>query len=310
MHQEFSKLGLLGDNTEMIYPEARAAGDESLMLFHSGGGWGEQIGAILPDKSPIAAARHYYRFRQPRYDWRNLLPAGFTLREVNAAFLTAPRANRDALLDELCSERPSAEDFLARSFGLCPVAADEGAASGEIAGWCLSEYNTGDCCEVGIATLAPHQRRGLATATGLAFCELAHARDIRQIGWHCFAANRPSVATALKIGFELAAERQAYMAWYDEAENMAANGHSRLWRGEYAAATAWFDAAFAHGVDQAWAYWGAACAAAMLGERAAAFRHLRQAMARGFADRERIRKTEYLARLRDTPEWAALVGPS
>jgi GNAT superfamily N-acetyltransferase len=281
--------------TEVIYPEARTAGDEALTLYIPGGAWETHIAAILPDKAPIATPRQSYVFRQDRQAPRAVLPPGYLLCEVDAGFLAEPRANREALLDELCSERPSAVDFLARSFGLCPVASD----GREIAGWCLSEYNVADCCEVGIATLAPHQRLGLATAAGLAFVALARDRGIRRIGWHCFAANRPSVATALKIGFELHSECTAYMAWYDEATNLAANGNSCLWRGEYVEATAWFEAAWARGADQGWTYWGAACAAAMQGRRDVALDRLRQAMERGYNDLEWIRQA---------PEWDALVG--
>ncbi len=62
----------------------------------------------------------------------------------------------------MTSERPS-EDFLRRSFGQCLV------HNGAIAGWCLSEYNSGPRCEVGIAVAEPYQRRGLATTMAIAF---------------------------------------------------------------------------------------------------------------------------------------------
>jgi RimJ/RimL family protein N-acetyltransferase len=114
-----------------------------------------------------------------------------------------------ALVEEMCSERASVEGFVAHSFGLCPVH-----ESGALAGWCLSEYNTGDRCEVGIATLPPYQRLGLATPLGSAFVELAAARGVTRIGWHCFAGNAASVATALSIGFEKVDDYTAIIGWY------------------------------------------------------------------------------------------------
>lgn len=100
------------------------------------------------------------------------------------------------------------------SFGVCPVTADA------LVGWCLSEYNTGDRCEVGIATLPPHGGQGLATATGAAFVQQALARGITRIGWHCHAENRPSWATALKIGFTKVADYPAHIVWC-ASENVA-----------------------------------------------------------------------------------------
>jgi RimJ/RimL family protein N-acetyltransferase len=115
----------------------------------------------------------------------------------------------DALREEMCSERASVDDFLVHSFGICPIH-----ESGALAGWCLSEYNTGDRCEVGIASLPPYQRLGLATAVGSAFVELAASRGIARIGWHCYAGNAASAATALSIGFEKIEDYPALVAWY------------------------------------------------------------------------------------------------
>lgn len=185
-----------------ICPEARAAGLETLELKHAPGGWAEVIaGLILRDMNPVLARRHFYVFRRLRHDWRSLLPAGYRLAMIDAALLAqAHILNLDALREELCSERPSVEEFLAKSFGIAARCGDE------LAGWCTSEYNAGDRCEVGIGALEGHQRRGLATAMGSAFVEHALDRGVARIGWHCWAGNIPSIATALKIGYEKAAE--------------------------------------------------------------------------------------------------------
>lgn len=139
-------------------------------------------------------AREYYRWANSR---EATLPPGFTLRWVDAALLeNSSLENVAALKEEMCSERASVDDFLARSFGV--VALDNHA----LAGWCLSEYNTDHACEIGIATMEPYQRRGIATAMTTAFIAHAHARGITEIGWHCYASNRASSATACRAGFE------------------------------------------------------------------------------------------------------------
>lgn len=198
---------------EIIYPEACAQGWVMFELKHTPEAWTDVItGVILRDKAPVLAQRHYYVFRALRHDWRRLLPEGYRLVFIDADLLAQTHIRHlDALKEELCSERPSVDDFLARSFG---VVALYGA---ELAGWCTSEYNVGDRCEVGIGTLEPHQRRGLATALGSAFVAHALAQGITHVGWHCWAANRASIATALKIGYEKAAEYTTFIAWFERA---------------------------------------------------------------------------------------------
>jgi RimJ/RimL family protein N-acetyltransferase len=95
--------------------------------------------------------------------------------------------------------------FLARCFGFCAV------SGRAIAGWCLSEYNQPGRCEVGIATVPAFRRQGIATALTGALVEHALGQGITAIGWHCFASNAPSVATAEKAGF---ARRREYDVYY------------------------------------------------------------------------------------------------
>ena len=78
----------------------------------------------------------------------------------------------EQLREEMCSERPSVEDFLARSFGVCLVDEEQDA----LAGWCLSEYNCGDRCEVGIEVDEAYQRHGLGTLLARALCQEAFTR--------------------------------------------------------------------------------------------------------------------------------------
>ena len=127
--------------------QARMAGEALLLLYVAPDEWAQQIDAILPDQRPVRVERQYYEFRHATLDWRTQLPADFTLCLADAALLAQEQLlNRDALMEEMCSERASVADFLAQSFGVCLLHGDE------IAGWCLSEYNSPTGCEVGIAT--------------------------------------------------------------------------------------------------------------------------------------------------------------
>jgi RimJ/RimL family protein N-acetyltransferase len=132
-------------------------------------------------------------------------PEGFRLAAVDASLVDDPALeNKEALLEEMCSERESPTDFLARSFGLALL------HENAVAGWCLSEYNLGHRCEVGIAVDQPFRRRGLATLLGRAFAQQALAAGVSEIGWHCLRDNAASCATARALGFTLMHEYPAH----------------------------------------------------------------------------------------------------
>ena len=212
---------------ETVFPQARAAGAMVFLLYYTPEGWEPRIDAILSGKRPQHLAREYYSVvldrsvvddaprplpdEPPPADWRAVLPEGFSLRLVDEALLGEKHLmNLDALAEEMCSERPTVADFLARSFGVCLVHGNE------IAGWCLSEYNTPERCEVGIATLEPYRRRGLGTLMARALLEEARARGLVEVGWDCFAGNRASGATPRKAGFVKQRDYAVYLAWYGE----------------------------------------------------------------------------------------------
>jgi len=102
------------------------------------------------------------------------------------------------------SERLSVEEFLEKSFGYVVI------HGGRVVGFCMSEYNTGNRCELGIATNEAYQRRGLAKMTAVATIRHALEVGIDEIGWHCAANNAASVATAESLGFERTAEYTAH----------------------------------------------------------------------------------------------------
>ena len=197
---------------DTIRPAAKAAGLEMFLLWYAPDGWAEAEHAteIMPNMRPTAAQRQHYTLHAPRLDWRSQLPDGFELRQVDAALLQLTGlAHLDELRAEMCSERPSVEAFLAHSFGVCLV------HDHELAGWCLSEYNTAGACEIGIETREPYRRRGLATLMTSAFVELASSRGVQRVGWDCWTNNQASVATALKAGFVKAHDDAVFYGWFD-----------------------------------------------------------------------------------------------
>jgi GNAT superfamily N-acetyltransferase len=280
--------------------------DVLVLYYEPAGAWEETLDSLLADLDPIRPGREYYELQLltgREYAALPALPEQFSLRYVDEELLAdRTLGNRDELIEELCSERESVPDFLEKSFGYCLL------HHNDVAGWCLSEYNTGDCCEVGIATFEPYRRQGLATATGSALLNQAASQGITQVGWHCYASNVASAATARSLGFRRRVEYPVRLAYFDATINHAVHGTVAFKQGEYGRALTRCREAMEQGNPPVWVYWNAACASALLGLRAAALDYLDQAVDRGFNDLERLLASEHLTSLHGTEGWQAVTS--
>lgn len=284
-------------------PQAIAAGKDSFVLDYAPSGWEEQIDTILQDRFPIKDQHLFFTFKTLWRGWRDHLPDGYTVHEINRQIVHDPRLKGcDILLEEMASERPSVDDFLEKSFGLCLI------RENELVGWCLSEYNGARQCEVGILVMEPYRRRGLGTIIASAFAEHALARGITRIGWHCWTSNIPSVALAQKAGYKQVLEYPVYFALFDRAINFAVNGNIRRARGQTREAVEWFERAFAVGDVPAWVYFEAARVYALLHEQDTALRYLNVALDKGWMNLGRLRDCEDFQVLHTAPAWAALLA--
>jgi RimJ/RimL family protein N-acetyltransferase len=178
----------------------------------------------------------------------SVLQAKYELKAVNEPLLAnGGLEHLDGLIAEMKSERPSVEEFLARSFGYCAVY-DE-----SIVAWCMSEYNCGDRCEIGIFADESHRRLGLATATATAVIGYASKQGISYIGWHCWESNEASNALALSLGFTLNSRYPVYFGYIDPLQNLTVNGFMSLRSGDPQRALEWFEQAQALGDLPLWA---------------------------------------------------------
>ena len=193
---------------QRLDPRPPGSGSHPFVLYYAPQAWESQIDRLLGARSAIRAGRQYYQFRALRNDWPALIPEGFALQFVDRALLEQEHlANLEGLTEEMSSERQSTEDFLAQSFGVCMLHGDQ------IVGWCLSEYNTAQRCEVGIEVIEPYRGRGLATVMASALVEHALSVEVSRIGWHCYSSNVASAATARRVGFEKVRDYAVYLLY-------------------------------------------------------------------------------------------------
>jgi len=194
-----------------VIPQAIKAGFDGFALYYSPDQWANQIGVLFTDRILVRGLRYYLVCKKLQLDWRASLPAGFDLLPVDFNLMARnDLKNMDDLRLEMQSERSSVEDFLEHSFGFCLV------HDHSLVSWCLSEYNCGERCEVGVATQNKFRRLGLATIVTSALVEHALTHGIRQIGWHSWANNPGSIALARRVGFVLEKEYPAYFCLYEK----------------------------------------------------------------------------------------------
>ncbi len=289
--------------TEVHFPAALEAGEASFSLYYDDSVWEDSIDLVLlKGHNPIQLEREYYRLKLDQAPQPVTPPKGLTFHSADADLLEREDiANLDDLCEEMQSERPSVEEFIQKSLGVCLV------GDGLVVTWCLSEYNLGDRCEVGIATHPFYRQRGLAALTARAFAHQVHEHGIREIGWHCWKFNYPSGLTAQTLGYEKVEEGNAYLCLYDHVLNMAVTGDFMLRKHKYDAALMWLEDAIRSGEVPAWVYLDAGRAAARLGNPERALQHLKSAIDMGLTIRPWFTEEEDLASLHDRPEWQEIL---
>jgi GNAT superfamily N-acetyltransferase len=287
--------------TDTIIPHKLTAGIGVIYLQASSSAWQPFIDDILAGLYPVVRQRTYLECSHLVQDWRQLLSDGFSLRPVDHELLSQSHLdNLDYLKDELCSERPTIDDFLEKSFGFCLLKSEQ------LTSWCLSEYNTGDRCEVGVATVDAFQRQGLATVTTLALIEHAFSLAYRRIGWHCWTNNKPSVALALRTGFKEIHHYSVYLCVLELAIQFALHGDDHRSLRQFQEALTWYEKATSFDTAPGWVYYNTARCLVQIGEIQAAIRHLQEAIDRGFDDLDQMRTEADLIPLHNISAWKAL----
>jgi RimJ/RimL family protein N-acetyltransferase len=159
----------------------------------------DEVAGMLPGKA-VKRNRRYYEVDPSTRKWATEPPEGYVIEPITGELLSLGLEHTDWVSEEMCSERASVEEFLGKSFGFAAV------QRGGFACWCMSEYNLGDRCEVGIETVREYRRRGLAVLVAGTMFRHAASVGVRRIGWHCWSDNAGSVATAERLGLRRVAE--------------------------------------------------------------------------------------------------------
>ncbi|MCB2209844.1 GNAT family N-acetyltransferase [bacterium] len=286
---------------DAVAENCRAAGVPLWRLAVSDPAWLPLLKKALARHQPIQENYQVFRYQITTPITPPTEPSSFTLKPVDAALLDQTFEGKTDLIEEMCSERESVEAFLDQSFGLSAFKDDA------LAGWCLSEYNFENRCEIGIATLPPHQRQGLARRMTLTFLEQARQKNFNTILWHCEKTNIASAKTARSAGFDLVEDQPVLIQYIDPAIHLGVLGNIQFHDEHYQEAIPYYQSALAEASPPDWVAWNGALAAAQTGDPDLAFDLLAQACASGFATRDRLEKTQHLAPLREDSRWQRLI---
>ena len=266
--------------------------------------------ALLPDLIPTheveALPRYHYLCQELRYDWRIHVPEGYTVRQVDRAFLDDPTVTMsDEMRDwfDIEEQWETVDNFLAHGAGFCVMQGHE------VISRCMADCYAGEQIDIGIRTEPAHQRRGLASIATAATVEYCLQHGYRQVGWHCDDTNVGSWKTAEKVGFERAGEYVYYYYVLDPVDHLAERGWYFYQRGDYAKTVTYYDRAFEQRADHPDYYFHlAALAWAELGNADRALMHLTKAVDHGWSHEAYTRENDAFSLLHDRPEWGVLLA--
>ena len=288
--------------------------------------WEGSLGVVLRETNPMMHHRQYFRLKEPAVDWRSSVPAGWAMTPIDAALLSRDDlAGMDVMREWVLGDWRTAADFERNERGFCLIHEDE------LVSWCASEHTCrpdpgGErACEVGIYTREGYRRQGFATLVATATVERCLVEGIARIGWHCWASNLASQATARTVGFEQADEQPVWNACFNAFDNLLLQAHYHRQAGQAEEALARWERAFEMWEDRhpeaiasphlrdepeaiGWCYYAAGRTRAGLGDPQAALRHLNRAVDEGWRDASRLYADEEWGGLRGTPGWEALLA--
>ncbi len=188
---------LLADVIHLLSEESLVESYGFVVYYDPSHPWQPALEQVLPKQEIDSLTRQFYRLREPSWKNPSSLLGPITISRIDESMVgDTTLVNRDLLLEEVYSESPSLEHFFRQNFGFC---AQDGH---RLVAWCLAEYHSQGRYELGIEIIEAYQRQGIATYLADAVIRHAFAQGATEVGWHCWAANTPSVATAVKLGFE------------------------------------------------------------------------------------------------------------
>jgi RimJ/RimL family protein N-acetyltransferase len=278
--------------------------DWGMMLAVHPQRWEAKLTQLIPTHQADVLPRYHYRCREVKLHWRDHLPDGYTVHQIDRALLANPVLTVPAaILETIATYWRAVDHFLAKGAGFCVVHQNEAVS------WCIADCTAGNQIDVGIMTVPAHRRRGLAAVAAAATVEYCLSHGFTSVGWHCDQDNVASWKTAEKVGFQRTREYVYYYYIFSQPDHFAQLARSCFNRGDYERTVQYLEQAFALRADHPdYYYVRAAEAWGALGNREMALKYLNRAIDRGWTDLRQTSQMESFHLLHGTAEWKAILA--
>lgn len=281
-------------------------GDESMSLAVHPETWEARLPELIPTYEIEKIERYHYLCRILKFDWRNNIPEGYTVRRVDRALLDdAQVIFSDEMRGWMNFEEVwwTEDNFLSKGVSFAVL------YEGEIVAWCTPDCVAGDRMDIGIVTHRAHRRRGLATIAVAATVEHCLHNGFSAVGWHCNAINIGSWKTAEKVGFERNCQYAYYYYMYDPIDHLAELGWYYYQRQEYAKTIQYYEQVFAlRDKNPGGNYYVMASSWARLGNKEKPIKYLQMAADQGWKHFEWTKQQEEFRILHEMSEWDAVLA--
>ena len=274
--------------------------------------WEDTLSEILSPRTVIPDRRLHYECMSRPADWRNTVPDGYRIADVDQALLDSDADMHPRISQWMAANFGSTAGFLEHGVGAVAVHEDK------IVGWILADSFVDGLSDIGGEIEEAHRRKGLARAATCRTLELALDRGAERIGWHCHAINVPSVKTAEAAGFGLKYAYTVYPIHFDPEKHeklvgiivgeYVEAGNAAIASGDYPKADESFAMALRLTTDAAPdVLHSAARAAAAAGEADRAFELLLKALKAGWSNAMQTVKQPEFESLRGDDRWPTLI---
>lgn len=268
--------------------------------------WKDQFQLIFGPRPLSEETRGRYVFEQRQFDWQERVPDGFSVHQMDNAFLSWTDLEGLDQLRELTQSTfvGAVDQFVDGGTGACA------SHNGQIVSWCFTRNLLGDACELTLETVRPYWGQGLATLVTAAAVEFCLDNGLTTIHEDIADWNLPSLRVAEKCGLVRERDYPFYAFFYDDATHYCIVGEVHLKFGRFQQALDGYAKSIAAENTPLVTFFNAAVAAARLGDSALAFDYLHTTLDQG-ADQIPpgfIQNHEAFQGLHESPNWPALLA--
>jgi GNAT superfamily N-acetyltransferase len=279
--------------------------NESQTLAVHPSAWVDYLPELIPTHEVEASPRYQYLCTELDYAWRDRLPDGYTVHQIDRTFLDDNLfADPDGLieLEMIRIAWGDVDNYLEHGAGFI---VEHG---GAVVSFCTADCRSGDQIDIGVETSPSHRRKGLATIVTAATVEYCFQKGYRKVGWHCNQINVGSWKTAEKVGFKRQTEYTYYYYMTDPLDHLAELGWHYYQRGDYEKTRQYYERLFAARRDNPdYYYYLAASAWGELMNVEKATQYLLSAAEQGWFDLEHIKNDEDFRFLHGTSAWESIL---